>query len=211
MALGYYKDGEWVPLLADRYDPSAAIGLFADTDFRLTESSAPTFSSIGPSPVGTFVTAASGVRAYYSPFIVTKAITITEARLVILNSGAGRAGDAFLHSADDNWNIVSGTTTTLATGLDFSTSGAKTITGLSLTLQPGRYLSEVFKNNADGVQFRTYSIIVGGAEFQLLDINHNLGVRLFSNSTTANTGWTSVETAGFGGFMQIFSWKWDWA
>jgi hypothetical protein len=80
-------------------------------------------------------------RNTYSPFVITKSISITSALLYVATGTAGTIVDAFIVPADNDWQPVqTAIPIQIMTNIDCSTNGFKEQTGLSVTLTSGRYL-----------------------------------------------------------------------
>lgn len=79
-------------------------------------------------------------RNTYMPFVITKAINISEALLNVTGGAATAIVNAFIVPAGDDWNPVpSATPLQIMTNINCSTNGFKIQTGLDVTIQPGRY------------------------------------------------------------------------
>jgi hypothetical protein len=77
-------------------------------------------------------------KIYVGPFVVYRPVIITEIYLVVTTTAAAtvRAG---VYNAQSNWRV--GTLVADWGTLDVSTTGRKSLTGLSTTLNPGNYYS----------------------------------------------------------------------
>jgi hypothetical protein len=90
---------------------------------------------------GTAVMAMGGTRPIvtYSAFTLTQAITISQAFFQVTSAGVGSTLSGWIYSADAQWQPVA-QQAPLFTSVDTSGIGVKITTGLSVTLQPGRWL-----------------------------------------------------------------------
>lgn len=88
---------------------------------------------------------------YYEPFFVSKAFRVTDLAIEVTTAGAGLARIG-IYAADQDWQP---TTRVMDAGtVDISTTGVKTITGLTVDLPTGAYLA-VVNSNVDA-QTRAY-------------------------------------------------------
>lgn len=205
MGLGYFKDGAWQPV-RNRADATtyATLGsVFGVPGCQIVH-----YNSV--------ITLAGAKLIVYFPFVVTRPITITDAAMQVTLAGAGDVA-LYIVKADDNLQPVGSTAHTVAAAVDISTTGLKNVTSLSIDLDPGLYLSEIYETDNGNAQLRTFNAVIPAltefpsVEDTLPSIRPNVHFSVVPSPDVPHAPWTSMnryQNAGIGLFSQCVLYKW---
>ena len=146
---------------------------------------------------------------YYSPIFVQRAITIDAVFSYCNGAGVASAARLGIYNADTDLqptSLVSDFGT-----YDLSTTGQKSITSLSVTLSPGRYLSCLLSNNALASLY-AFNVVLPGMTFaNPADVSQTI-LRLsgsLSYAALPSTGQTwATATAGNAFPHHFFQYRW---
>jgi hypothetical protein len=147
-------------------------------------------------------------RLRYGAAVVPTTINITEALASVITAAVGATIDYYISDADADWQPISSTGRTVATGIDASTTGAKEITGLDITLSPGRYLIIMVTSEQPTVRLWGSMVADAGAMTSAISQNpSNIYVRSEVGSTIDDPWVSTVAFAGGGQYSPlIFRW-----
>jgi hypothetical protein len=137
---------------------------------------------------------------YYSPFTVSSSITLSAVRALVQTAGTtGGKCRLAIYNADINWQPTSLVSDLGEIAMD--TTGAKSITGLSVALPAGNYVARIHGDaSATGGTFTclrgtpSAGIGLGSAYTQLAYILYKSAVT-YAAAETPGTQWTSVGTS----------------
>jgi len=216
MALGYYKGGVWVPLLSDSSgsvdDANLIDGLSVGDAIPRADGGA-TYYGIPGSGVngwGSFTLAGTRPAIAYSPLLISKPLTISSAVYMVATANTATI-EIYLQKADADWQPISGTRVTVATGLDALVAGVNEVTGLSVALTPGRWLNTFYydTNNYAG---RVWSADVPDTPMLSTTNMQSPGRIWRANAvSTPSDRWTYENQSGGTGTTRHFVlYKWSW-
>jgi hypothetical protein len=168
------------------------------------------------SPIASNITNASihapagtSPRIRYTPIVVPATVNISDALIHVTTASASTDNDFYIMQADNEWQPVSGTEVTIVNGLDSTTTGAKEIVGLNITLPKGRYLIALY--NGTPSRFRTWSSDTPDGSGVITTNSQNPGA-LFgvAAATTREDKWTSILPSPGGGSASMVLFKWTY-
>jgi hypothetical protein len=162
-------------------------------------------------------TTLSGSRpnSHYSPFVVRHPITISELQYEVTNSPSPAAEvTVWIVDADDEWQPIAGTQRLVSPLIAHTVAGVTTVTGLSETLQPGRYLTELNQTLSNQASYRSFGVPVEGLAVMDLTSNPTLAGRRLFASTAGQGKWSSVtpiNVPNSAGVIHMVLYKWSLA
>jgi hypothetical protein len=160
--------------------------------------------------VNTHAIGGGAPRRRYSPILISKTVTISEALAHVTAAAVSGTADWYIFDADTDWQPIAGTNRTVATGVDVATPGAKVITGLNITLTPGRYILH-FVTDA-GPTIRLWGAIVPDGQTITSASNQLPGTYfLRSDAADLDAKWGATSTFSGGGVQQSMLFKWVYA
>jgi hypothetical protein len=151
----------------------------------------------------------SSPRIRYGPAIVTTSVNISDALAHVNTAAVGATIDYYISDADADWQPIPSTARTVATGIDASSPGAKEITGLNITLAPGRYL--IIMTTAFEPIVRLFGSYVPDASAVGAGGSQNLSAILSRGGGTIDDPWTAVLSVIRGGSFSPLLFKWTYA
>jgi hypothetical protein len=153
-------------------------------------------------------------NSHYSPFVVRSPITIEELSYQVTATPASTSQlSVNLYDADQDWQPIFATKRVMSTAISQTAINVTTVTGLSETLQPGRYVTEVFQQDQQ-TQLRVYGCAVEGLAVMIFAANPQNSGRTLVKLGAAAAGelWTgNLVTANHGGVAHFVLYKWSLA
>jgi hypothetical protein len=148
----------------------------------------------------------------YAPFLVRSPIQISELSYQLTGITAGGTVDLTvrIYDADSDWQPVAGTGRLLATTTHTAT-GVTTVTGLSVSLPPGRYLTELLQESVShNATMRVFGADVDGwAGMDLTAAAQNPGRTPRAANHTTGGSWTIMGSTGTTGAPHSVLYKWS--
>jgi hypothetical protein len=169
---------------------------------------------LGPS--GTYGLGGTRPTADFGPFVVPYPIVINEIQYQTTAFSAGSDNitlQVSIYDADDEWQPIASTGRLISTVAETGT-GITTVTGLSVTLPAGRYLTELVQSSSDRfATIRAYGVGTSGlAVMDLTTTPQNASRRITVRSAgTGGIKWDRMESPGFngGGVAHAVLYKWS--
>lgn len=136
---------------------------------------------------------AGGTVTRYYPFVVHRPLTITEAAINVTGNAFGQI-DCYILPADSSWQPIAGSAVTIGQ-FDTSTTGVKTLSGLSIVLSPGRYLGELteFGTTSSNVIIAAYNSLIPGITTIPDALTANGGSFARMSTSTLHQTWNVVN------------------
>jgi hypothetical protein len=164
--------------------------------------------------VSTYNMAGTRPTTILSPFSVKAPVLIEELSYQITGFTGGTNLDLLVsvYDADLDWQPVAGTGRLLST-TNHTGVGVTTITGLSATLNEGRYVTELRQVSGVGsfCAVRVFGVDVAGASVMNLAVNPQNGIRLaFTTAAATGTKWADFNQSAAGGGIGhpvLFQWS----
>jgi hypothetical protein len=151
-------------------------------------------------------------NSHYSPFVVRSPIQITELAYQVASTPPTPLQlTVNLYEADSSWQPIVASKRVLSPAITHTAINTTTVTGLSETLGPGRYLTEVYQQS-DQATLRAYGCALENLATMDFAVSPQNSGRIFrALSVGANEGspWTASISLSVGGSAHMVLFKWS--
>jgi hypothetical protein len=164
---------------------------------------------------GTVLLSGNRPNSHYSPFVVRHPITISELQYEVTNSPSPAAEvTVSIVDADDEWQPIAGTQRLVSALIAHTTANVTTVTGLSETLQSGRYLTEFNQSLSNQGFYRSFGVPVEGLAIMDLTSSPTIAARRLFSATSGQGKWSSAPATNVpnsAGVIHMVLYKWSLA